>query len=171
MWRFRLQAIWVLFAQKSQEGVRVISDEEGGCSVPVWITSTGLLFDRSAQMLQEGNDWCSLWCGKSFLVPTWIATWKLLLNCCARKLKEERVRAIVGKSFSVPVWFSTSGLVPYCFAQILQEKKGVVRTLMGQDDSWFSGVLWWRSFHFCLNKCYKRKKLEGKRGRGKKNFF
>ena len=46
----------------------------------------------------------------------------------------------MGKSFSVPVWFSTSGLVPYCFAQILQEKEGVVRTLMGQDDSWFSGV-------------------------------
>ena len=66
MWRFRLR---VLPLQKSQEVhvvqevigvVRVISDEEGGCSVPVWITSTGLLFDRSAQMLQEGNDWCSL---------------------------------------------------------------------------------------------------------------
>ena len=40
--------------------VRVISDEEWSCSVPVWITSTGLLFDRSAQMLQEGNNWCSL---------------------------------------------------------------------------------------------------------------
>ena len=57
------------------------------------------------------------------------------------KVKEERVRAIVGKSFSVPVWFSTSGLVPYCFAQMLQEKegvrgkKGVVRTLLKQDDS------------------------------------
>ena len=77
------------------------------------------------------------------MVPTWIATWKLLLDCCAQKLQEERVRAIFDeeKSFSVPVWFSTSGLVPYCFAQILQEKKGVVRTLMGQDGSWFSGVL------------------------------
>ena len=45
---------------KITRGARVISDEEGSCSVPVWITSTGLLFDRSAQMLQEGNDWCSL---------------------------------------------------------------------------------------------------------------
>ena len=59
----------------------------------------------------------------------------------AQKLKEERVRAIVGKSFSVPVWFSTSGLDPYCFTQMLQEKegvrgkKGVVRTLLKQDDS------------------------------------
>ena len=34
--------------------VRVIPDEEGSCSVPVWITSTGLLFDGSAQILQEG---------------------------------------------------------------------------------------------------------------------
>ena len=60
------------------------------------------------------------------MVPTWIATWKLLLDCCAQKLQEERVRAIFDeeKSFSVPVWFSTSRLVPYCFAQILQEKKG-----------------------------------------------
>ena len=39
-----------------QEMVCVISDEEGSCSVPVWITSTRVLFDRSAQMLQEGND-------------------------------------------------------------------------------------------------------------------
>ena len=29
-------------------------DEERSCSVPVWITSTGLLLDGSAQILQEG---------------------------------------------------------------------------------------------------------------------
>ena len=69
MWRLRLR---VLPSQKSQEihviqevqevvgVVRVISDEEGGCLVPVWITSTGLLFNDSAQTLQEENCWCSL---------------------------------------------------------------------------------------------------------------
>ena len=87
--------------------------------VPIWIASTGLLFDHSARMLQEGNDWCSLWCGKSFLVPMWIATWRLLLNCCARKLKRrefvqswERV-SLFQCGFLHQDWFLTV-LYRYC---------------------------------------------------------
>ena len=104
--------------------------------VSIWIASTGLLFDHSARMLQEGNNWCSLWCGKSFLVPTWIAKRKLLLDCCAQKLQEERVRAILMREraslfqcgFLHQDWF-LSVLYRYYkrrrgfFLTILQEKK------------------------------------------------
>ena len=59
MWRFRLKIPSSVFT-KITRSTRTTSNEEGSCSVPMWITSIGLLFDRSAQVLQEGNDWCSL---------------------------------------------------------------------------------------------------------------
>ena len=90
---------------RSGRSTRTTSFEERSWLVPMWITSTGKEKScRSAQMLQEENNWSRLWCGKSFSVPVWIATWKLLLDCSAQILQEERIRAIVGKSFSVPMW-------------------------------------------------------------------
>ena len=125
MWRLRLR---VLPSQKSQEihviqevqevvgVVRVISDEEGGCLVPVWITSTGLLFNDSAQTLQEENCWCSLWCGKSYLVPTWIAKWRLLLGCFCAEVKRGESSCNCGKEFlcsSVVFYIRTGSLLFY----------------------------------------------------------
>ena len=109
--------------------------------VPIWIASTGLLSDRSAQVLQEENDWCSLWCGKSFLVPTWIATWKLLLDCCAQKFKRRGfVQSLMRKRVSLfqcgflhQDWFLTV-LHRYYKRRKVEDKKGsrekeeVVRT-------------------------------------------
>ena len=41
---------------KITRSTRTTSNEEGSCLVPMWITSTRVLFVRSAQMLQEEND-------------------------------------------------------------------------------------------------------------------
>ena len=141
--------------------------------------------DDSAQILQEENEWCSLWCGKSFLVPTWIAKRKILLDCCAQKLQEERVRAILMREeflcSNVVFYIKTSS---WLFCTDVTREESLTRedfsNPSGEEERlfnnfnhniWllpillffghvgrcgcFSGVLWWRSVHFCLNKCYK----------------
>ena len=126
--------------------------------------------------------WCSLWCGKNFLVPTWIAKRKLLLDCCAQKLQEERVRAILMREraslFQCGFYIKTGsflfctditreeGVLPYNpsrkeerFFNKFNHNIWLLLILLFLehvgDGSCFSGVLWWRCFHFCLSKCYK----------------
>ena len=155
-----------MFSQKSQEVhvvqevVRVISDEEGimMSNSPFYVDYFNRVSLWSFCTIVTGGKWLvQSWCGKSFLVPIWIASTGLLFNRSAQVLQEEDdwCSLDVGRVS----WFQC-GLLHEDFSSIVlrryYKRRGFVQSLMRKRVSRIQcGFLHQDYFPFALHRCYK----------------
>ena len=151
----------------------------------MWITSIGLLFNGSAQMLQERMNGAVFDVGRVSWFQRGLLNGRFSSIVVHKNYKRrEFVQSWWGKEFlcsNVVFYIKTSS---WLFCTDVTREESLTREDFSNPSEkeerlfnnfnhniWlllillffghvgrcgcFSGVLWWRSVHFCLNKCYK----------------